>query len=48
MTCTHDLTILTKIKEMTRYYKLFGYGGETLSTYVSIIITKVSVPVEDR
>jgi hypothetical protein len=45
--CTHDLTILTKIKEMTHYCESFGYGGKTLSIHVSTILTNVSVPAED-
>jgi hypothetical protein len=32
---------------MTRYCELFRYGGKTLSTHVSIILTKVSVPAEE-
>jgi hypothetical protein len=28
MICTHDLTVLTKIKEMTRYWESFGYGAK--------------------
>jgi hypothetical protein len=37
MICTHDLTILTKIKEMSCYYELFGYSGTTLSqTFLTI------------
>jgi hypothetical protein len=45
---TYDLIVLTKIKEMTRYCKLLGYIGKMLSTHVSIILTRVSVPIEDR
>jgi hypothetical protein len=48
MICTHGLTILTKTKERTYYCESFGYGGKTLSTHVSIVLTKVSVPAEDR
>jgi hypothetical protein len=29
MICTHDLIILTKIKETIRYCESFGYGGKT-------------------
>jgi hypothetical protein len=47
MICTHDLTVLTKIKETTHYDELFRYGGKTLSTHVSIVLMKVSVPAED-
>jgi hypothetical protein len=47
MICTHDLIVLTKIKEMTRYCESFNYGGKTLSTHVSIILTKVILPAED-
>jgi hypothetical protein len=39
MICTHNLIILTKTKEMIRYCESFGYGGKTLSTHVSIILT---------
>jgi hypothetical protein len=28
MICTHDLTVLTKTKEMTRYCESFRYGGK--------------------
>jgi hypothetical protein len=47
MICTHNLTILTKTKEIIRYCELFGYGAKMLSTYVSIILTHVSVLAED-
>jgi hypothetical protein len=41
------LIILTKRKEMTRYYESFGYGGKSLSTHISIILMKVSVSIEE-
>jgi hypothetical protein len=47
MICTHDLIILIKTKEAIRYCELFGYGGKMLSTHVSIILMRVSVPTED-
>jgi hypothetical protein len=47
MIYTYDLIVLTKTKEMTRYYESVGYGGKTLSTHVSIILTQVSVPTEN-
>jgi hypothetical protein len=47
MICTHDLTVLTKIKEMTCYCKLFGYSGKMLSTIISIVLMQVSVPAEN-
>jgi hypothetical protein len=47
MICTHDLTVLTSTKEATHYCESFGYGGNTLSTHISSILTKVSVPAED-
>jgi hypothetical protein len=28
MRCTHDLTVLTKTKEMTRYYESYAFGGK--------------------
>jgi hypothetical protein len=28
MACTHDLTVLTKTKQMIRYCESFGYGGK--------------------
>jgi hypothetical protein len=43
MICTHDLIILIKTKEAIRYCELFGYGGKTLATHVSIILTRVNV-----
>jgi hypothetical protein len=47
MLCTHDLIVLTKTKETIRYCESFEYGGKTLSTNVSSILTQVSVPAED-
>jgi hypothetical protein len=47
MICTHDLIILTKTKETTRYCESFGYSGKTLSTHISIILTQVSVRAKD-
>jgi hypothetical protein len=41
MICTHDLTVLTKTKEMTCYCESFRYGGKTLSTHVSIDLTEL-------
>jgi hypothetical protein len=48
MICTHDLTILTKIKETTRYCESFGLRWQRLSINVSTVLTKVNVPVEDE
>jgi hypothetical protein len=47
MICTHDLSILTKTKETIHFCESFAYGGKMLSTHVSIVQTKVSVPTED-
>jgi hypothetical protein len=47
MICTHDLIVLTKTKETIRYCESFGYGGKTLSTHISIVLTQVSLPAED-
>jgi hypothetical protein len=47
MISTHDLNLLTKTKEMTRYCELFGYGGSTLSNIVANDLMHISVPVED-
>jgi hypothetical protein len=47
MICTHNLTILTKIKEMIRYCKSTGYGGKRLSTHISIVLMKVNEPAKD-
>jgi hypothetical protein len=41
MICTHDLTIITKIKETIHYCELFGYGAKMLSTHVSIDLTEL-------
>jgi hypothetical protein len=47
MICTHDLTILTKTKEMTHYCESFGYGGSNALTSISNDLMHVSVPTED-
>jgi hypothetical protein len=47
MTCTHDLTILIKIKEIIRYCGSFGYGDKSALTNVSNDLMYVSVPIED-
>jgi hypothetical protein len=47
MTCTHDLTILSKTKEIIRYCESFGYGGKNALTNVSNDLTYVSVPAEE-
>jgi hypothetical protein len=47
MTCTHDLTILTKTKEMTRYCGSFGYGGKVALDKHFYRSNGVSVPAED-
>jgi hypothetical protein len=47
MICTHDLTILTKIKEMTRYCKSFEYGGKIALISISNDLTYVSALAED-
>jgi hypothetical protein len=47
MIYTHDLIILTKIKERICYYESLRYGGKTLSRHVSIVLMRVSVPAED-
>jgi hypothetical protein len=46
-TCAHDLTILTKIKEMTRYCESFGYGGKCALEKCLYRYNRVSVPAED-
>jgi hypothetical protein len=43
MTCTHDLTVLTKTKEMTHYCESFRYAGKNALTNVSNDLTHVSV-----
>jgi hypothetical protein len=43
----YDLTILTKTKEMIRYCNHTHTVVKTLSTHISIILTQVSVPVDD-
>jgi hypothetical protein len=47
MTCTHDLIVLTKIKEMTRYCGSNALGGKSALINASNDLTHVSVPVED-
>jgi hypothetical protein len=47
MTCTHDLTILTKTKEMTRYYGSFGYGGKDALDKCFYRSNGFSVPAKD-
>jgi hypothetical protein len=46
MISTHDLNLLTKTKEMTRYCESFEYGGTTLIN-ISNDLTHVSIPAED-
>jgi hypothetical protein len=41
MICTHDLTILTKTKEMIRYCGSYVFGGKTLSAIISIILMEL-------
>jgi hypothetical protein len=43
----HVLIILTKRKEMIRYYESFGYGGTTLSNIIANNLMHVSVPAEN-
>jgi hypothetical protein len=47
MICTHDLTVLTKTKEMTRYCESFGLRWQRFSTNVSTVLMKVTVPAKD-
>jgi hypothetical protein len=47
MRCTHDVTVLSKTKEMIRYCESFGYDGKNTLTNVSNDLTRTSVPVED-
>jgi hypothetical protein len=47
MTCTHDLTILTKTREMTRYCGSFRYGGKGALDKHFYRSSGVSVPAED-
>jgi hypothetical protein len=43
-----DLTVLTKTKESNLLLRIARITvAEALSTYISIILTRVSVPVED-
>jgi hypothetical protein len=41
------LITLSKRKEMIHYYESFGYGGTTLSNFVTNDLTHVSVPTEE-
>jgi hypothetical protein len=47
MTCTHGLTIITKIKEMACYCESFRYSDRNALTNISNDLTHVSLPVED-
>jgi hypothetical protein len=47
MTCTHDLTILTKKKETTHSCGSFGYGGKCALDKCFYRSNGVSVPTED-
>jgi hypothetical protein len=47
MTCTHDLTVLTKTKEMTHYCGSFGYSGKDALDKCLYRSNGVSVPAED-
>jgi hypothetical protein len=47
MICPHDLTVLTKTKEMTCYCKSFGYGGKDALDKCFYCSNRVSVPTED-
>jgi hypothetical protein len=47
MMCTHDLTILTKTEERTRYCRSFGYGGKGALDKHFYRSNIVNVPVED-
>jgi hypothetical protein len=41
MICTHGLTVLTKTKETICYCRMFRYGGKTISTIISIVLTEL-------
>jgi hypothetical protein len=45
--CTHDLTIITKIKKIIHYCESFGYGGKSALTNVSNNLSHVSILAED-
>jgi hypothetical protein len=47
MICTHDLTVLTKIKETTRYCESFEYGGRNALINISNDLMHISVPTEE-
>jgi hypothetical protein len=47
MICTHDVTTLTKRKEMTRYCKSFRYGGKCALGKRFYRSNGVSVPTEN-
>jgi hypothetical protein len=47
MTCTHDLTVHTKTKKMTRYCESFRYGGKGALDKHFYRSNGVSVPIED-
>jgi hypothetical protein len=48
VTCTHDLTILNKIKEMIHYCESFRYSGKGTLDKCFYHSNGVSVPVEDE
>jgi hypothetical protein len=48
MICTHNLTVLTKTKEMTYHCGNFGYGGKGALDKRFYHSNRVSVPVEDE
>jgi hypothetical protein len=47
MTCTHDLTVVTKTKETTRYCESFGYGGKSALDKHFYRSNGVSVPTKE-
>jgi hypothetical protein len=47
MICTHDLYVLAKRKEMTRYCESFGYGGKDALDKRFYYSNGVSVPAEE-
>jgi xanthine/uracil/vitamin C permease (AzgA family) len=47
MICTHDLIVLTKIKEMTRYCELFRLRWQNALDNHFYCSNGVSVPTED-
>jgi hypothetical protein len=48
VTFTHDLTVLTKIKEMTYYCRSNVFGGKIALNTRFYRSNGVSVPAEDR